>query len=145
MSRSPITFGTADLTNCDREQIHVPGLIQPHGALLAMEAPSLTIVHAGGDLMLVTGEPGVLGRRLDEMLGPAQCAQVRAAADRPLWAPGVVPPAYLNGKLAGDRGFDPMGLGADEKMLIWCVRQPLCTSGGIKFPPAALFPRGVHA
>ena len=27
---------------------------------------------------------------------------VAAAADRPLWAPGVQPPAYLTGKLAGE-------------------------------------------
>ena len=103
MSRSPITFGTADLTNCDREQIHVPGLIQPHGALLAMEAPSLTIVHAGGDLMLVTGEPGVLGRRLDEMLGPAQCAQVRAAAED---SGKLERPHHLFSHAVGDRMVD---------------------------------------
>ena len=44
---------------------------------------------------------------------------VTAAADRPLWAPGVQPPSYLNGSLPGDRGFDPMGLGADPKALAW--------------------------
>jgi len=32
---------------------------------------------------------------------------------------GVAPPAYLNGTLPGDRGFDPMGLGADPKALAW--------------------------
>ena len=41
------------------------------------------------------------------------------AASRPLWAPGVAPPAYLNGTLPGDRGFDPIGLGADPKALAW--------------------------
>ena len=44
---------------------------------------------------------------------------VKASADRPLWAPGVQPPSYLNGSMAGDRGFDPMGLGADPKALQW--------------------------
>ena len=29
---------TVDLTNCDREPIHIPGSIQPHGALLAVDA-----------------------------------------------------------------------------------------------------------
>lgn len=33
-----------DLTNCDREPIHIPGSIQPHGALLACDA-SVTIVQ----------------------------------------------------------------------------------------------------
>lgn len=37
---------------------------------------------------------------------PASRARVavRAAADRSLWAPGVVAPQYLNGSLAGDYG-----------------------------------------
>eukprot|EP00889_Picochlorum_renovo_P007373 jgi/Picre1/34403/NNA_001872.t1 len=50
---------------------------------------------------------------------PARGRVVAAAADRPLWAPGVEPPTYLDGSLAGDRGFDPIGLGADPKALNW--------------------------
>lgn len=34
-----------DLTNCDREPIHIPGSIQPHGFLLALLEPDLTIVQ----------------------------------------------------------------------------------------------------
>jgi len=30
------------------------------------------------------------------------------AAARPLWIPGTKAPAHLDGKLAGDRGFDPL-------------------------------------
>ncbi|PSC70499.1 light-harvesting of photosystem I [Micractinium conductrix] len=41
------------------------------------------------------------------------------AASRNLWAPGVESPTYLKGELAGDYGFDPMGLGANPKMLTW--------------------------
>ncbi len=33
--------------------------------------------------------------------------------------------AYLTGDLAGDRGFDPLGLGADPKNLAWCVLSPM--------------------
>eukprot|EP00192_Tetraselmis_astigmatica_P018778 CAMPEP_0117664260 /NCGR_PEP_ID=MMETSP0804-20121206/9114_1 /TAXON_ID=1074897 /ORGANISM="Tetraselmis astigmatica, Strain CCMP880" /LENGTH=258 /DNA_ID=CAMNT_0005471459 /DNA_START=237 /DNA_END=1013 /DNA_ORIENTATION=+ len=42
-----------------------------------------------------------------------------AAADRKLWAPGVVVPEYLNGEMAGDYGWDPLGLGSDPKALEW--------------------------
>jgi len=44
---------------------------------------------------------------------------VRAAADRKLWAPDVVAPSYLDGSLAGDYGFDPLGLGANPTALRW--------------------------
>jgi len=30
-------YGEVDLTTCDREPIHVPGAIQPHGVLLALD------------------------------------------------------------------------------------------------------------
>lgn len=39
-------FGRADLSNCETEQIHLPGSIQPHGALLVLREPDLTIVQA---------------------------------------------------------------------------------------------------
>lgn len=35
-----------DLSNCDREAIHIPGLIQPHGVLLVLQAPQLKILQA---------------------------------------------------------------------------------------------------
>jgi two-component system, chemotaxis family, sensor kinase Cph1 len=35
-----------NLTNCEREPIHIPGQIQPHGVLLALEEPHLKILQA---------------------------------------------------------------------------------------------------
>ncbi len=32
-----------DLTTCDREPIHIPGAIQPHGLLLVLREPDLVI------------------------------------------------------------------------------------------------------
>ena len=46
-----------DLTNCDREPIHIPGSIQPHGALLVADPVSEAVLQAAGDL------PGLLGAR----------------------------------------------------------------------------------
>lgn len=41
------------------------------------------------------------------------------AATRPVWLPATVPPRHLEGKLAGDYGFDPLGLGQDPDRLKW--------------------------
>ncbi len=38
-----------DLTNCDRESIHIPGSVQPHGALLAVDPKTLRVLQAGGN------------------------------------------------------------------------------------------------
>merc|ERR1711977_684568 len=43
----------------------------------------------------------------------------QATETRPKWFPGAPAPAWLDGSLAGDRGFDPMGLGADPTALNW--------------------------
>ncbi len=55
MSASSDTAGSADgvgldLNACDREPIHIPGAIQPHGLLLVADATSLTVVAGAGDL-----------------------------------------------------------------------------------------------
>ena len=44
MSTGP-AFGQADLTNCEREQIHLAGSVQPYGILLALREPALRIVQ----------------------------------------------------------------------------------------------------
>jgi chemotaxis family two-component system sensor kinase Cph1 len=44
-----VKFGEADLTTCDREPIHIPGSIQPHGLLLVVERRSGTVEQAAGD------------------------------------------------------------------------------------------------
>lgn len=43
-------FGAADLTDCDREPIHTPGSIQPHGCLLTASARDWIIGHASENL-----------------------------------------------------------------------------------------------
>uniref|UniRef100_A0A0F7GZW1 Chlorophyll a-b binding protein, chloroplastic n=1 Tax=California macrophylla TaxID=337344 RepID=A0A0F7GZW1_9ROSI len=47
------------------------------------------------------------------------------AQERPTWLPGLDPPPYLNGTLAGDYGFDPLGLGEDPESLKWYVQAEL--------------------
>jgi light-harvesting complex I chlorophyll a/b binding protein 4 len=43
----------------------------------------------------------------------------RAVADKKMFYPGAISPKYLNGSLAGDYGWDPLGFGADPVALKW--------------------------
>ncbi len=42
-------FATVDLTNCDREPIHIPGAVQPHGVILVLAEPALTILQVSAN------------------------------------------------------------------------------------------------
>lgn len=56
------------LSVCDREPIHIPGSIQPHGLLLALQEPDLVIVHSSRGAEAVLGAGGaVIGRTLEEV------------------------------------------------------------------------------
>jgi light-regulated signal transduction histidine kinase (bacteriophytochrome) len=65
---------TLDLTACDREPIHVPGSIQPHGCLLVLQGPSGPVVQASANAAawLGLGDGSPLGRTLAELFGPEQ-------------------------------------------------------------------------
>ena len=41
---------SADLTNCDREPIHIPGKIQSHGVLVALDKESMIITHVSDNI-----------------------------------------------------------------------------------------------
>jgi light-regulated signal transduction histidine kinase (bacteriophytochrome)/CheY-like chemotaxis protein len=59
-----------DLNNCDREPIHVPGSIQPHGCLLACDPSGATIRRHSTNAAEMLAVPGELvGARLDEVFG----------------------------------------------------------------------------
>ncbi|MFN6464569.1 MAG: ATP-binding protein [Nostoc sp. DedVER02] len=46
---------TIDLTNCDREPIHIPSLIQPHGVLLVLQDPTLEILQVSSNTQEIVG------------------------------------------------------------------------------------------
>jgi diguanylate cyclase (GGDEF)-like protein len=60
-----------DLTVCDREPIHTPGHIQPHGILLATAPGSDRITHVSANIEASAGLSAekVLGRDLADVLG----------------------------------------------------------------------------
>ena len=86
-------FG-ADITNCDREAIHIPGSVQPHGALLAVDPELLQIVQAGGATVQILGvEPiELLQRNIADLFAPDRVSRLRALLEnegpliRPVYA-----------------------------------------------------------
>lgn len=62
-------FGQADLSNCEREAIHLAGSIQPHGLLLVVREPDQVIIQASANAAAMLGLDGVLGRRLRDLGG----------------------------------------------------------------------------
>ena len=79
MNNQTIDFGAVDLTNCDREPIHAPGSIQPHGALLTLDPRDLHIVHAGGNTAKLLGAsaPELLGSAAANFFLPWQRQRLR--------------------------------------------------------------------
>jgi light-regulated signal transduction histidine kinase (bacteriophytochrome) len=66
-----------DLSECDREPIHVPGAIQPQGVLLAVSPEDLSVVQLSDNTQQVLGvrPQELLGQRLDAVFDP-ECMQM---------------------------------------------------------------------
>jgi light-regulated signal transduction histidine kinase (bacteriophytochrome) len=77
-------FGQADLSNCERELIHLAGSIQPHGLLLVLREADLTVVQvsANTEAWLGLSPDRLLGNPL-AVLGGDLDARVRRFAARP--------------------------------------------------------------
>jgi two-component system, chemotaxis family, sensor kinase Cph1 len=84
MSTGP-AFGQADLTNCEREQIHLAGSVQPYGILLALREPALRIVQISANAEPLLGVPALalLNQPVSELGGDleARVRQLAAAGD----------------------------------------------------------------
>ncbi len=79
-------FGKADLSNCEREQIHLAGSIQPHGALLVVSEPDHVVVQASANApRFLNLADGVLERPLDRLPGDLS-ERIRPHLDNPLHA-----------------------------------------------------------
>ncbi|UNU26984.1 ATP-binding protein [Microcoleus vaginatus] len=69
-----------DLTNCDREPIHIPGHIQPHGVLLVVREPQLEIVQVSEntqDLLGIDAESAI-GQDLSLLFNRVQLKKLKA-------------------------------------------------------------------
>lgn len=61
---------TVDLTNCDREPIHILGHIQSHGYLVAIQPDTYSIVHASENIVELVSTPAsqLVGQSVNKLL-----------------------------------------------------------------------------
>ena len=69
----------SDADICAREPIHIPGAVQPHGAMLIADRTTQEISHAAGDVARLLGRTTWLGRTLGEVLGDPLAERIALA------------------------------------------------------------------
>lgn len=89
---TPHAEPAVDLTNCDREPIHISGAIQPHGVLFFLSLPELDILQLSANTESFFGiaPQALLGRSVAEILDDASMTLLRqhiASADSGVLAP----------------------------------------------------------
>ena len=74
MINNKINSEIFDLTNCDREPIHIPGSIQPHGFMLVLQEPELKIIQVSENTAEFIGKQpeNLLNTYLEDLLKPKQ-------------------------------------------------------------------------
>ncbi|PWA93386.1 chlorophyll A-B binding protein [Artemisia annua] len=72
----------------------------------------------------LSGSSGKLNRTLS-VKPTTSCVSFKVEAKKGEWLPGLASPSYLDGSLAGDNGFDPLGLAEDPESLKWFVQAEL--------------------
>lgn len=74
-----MTDEMVDLTNCDREPIHIPGLIQPQGVLLVLQASTLEIIQVSSNTQAIIGRQPqhLLGKQLSDLLDAKQIKTIQ--------------------------------------------------------------------
>lgn len=105
-----------DLTNCDREPIHIPGSIQPHGCLLACDDAGRVVQRHSANAAAVLGLAGdPNGMALRDILGAEQCHRISNALA--MVGPGPRP-ALIFGLEVNGAGFDVSAHHFDEHVIL---------------------------
>lgn len=105
--RGTSALGQVDLTNCDREPIHIPGRVQPHGFLFACDTDLSVIRRHSLNAARILALPfaDLNGRKLDDVIGDVATHDLRNALLRSVdpSRPGLIPAMRLP---LHDRTFD---------------------------------------
>ncbi|MGV3707875.1 MAG: GAF domain-containing protein [Gemmatimonas sp.] len=85
-------FGEADLSNCERELIHLAGAIQPHGALLVLRESDLAIVQLSTNTANIVGveHEALLGASVSHLGGDVEAMVQRYAKEHLLLQPVLI-------------------------------------------------------
>jgi light-regulated signal transduction histidine kinase (bacteriophytochrome) len=132
-----------DLTTCDREPIHIPGSIQPHGILLAFVEPALVPVAVSANIEAFTGRSpdSALGQTLLGCMSAASVARLAATlATDDVAAANPIHIDLLT--QAGERGFD--GILHRHDGLTFLELEPRRDETGEEHLPGEFF-RGIRA
>ncbi len=99
----PEFASTVDLSNCDREPIHIPGSIQPHGILLVVEPATFRILQVAGDTENILGREisALLDRTIADVVGayPASLLNQGRGTPEPRYLGSFVAPGNGRGLL----------------------------------------------
>ncbi|AUX46288.1 histidine kinase [Sorangium cellulosum] len=130
-----------DLTNCAVEPIHIPGRIQPHGALLVLSPRDLAVRHVSRNVgaLLGRGPEELLESPLLRVLRPAEGVDIESVLRSP--DPAALNPLKVGAARAGATAwFDAIAHRAGEQLIVEV--EPVASSGGVSFSDVY---RAVHA
>jgi two-component system, chemotaxis family, sensor kinase Cph1 len=84
----PWTAGEANLTNCEREPIHLLGVVQPHGALVVVREDDAVIVQASSNAGALLGATSpLIGKPLEHLGGDLTARVAHLSRQGDLLAP----------------------------------------------------------
>ncbi len=109
-----------DLSNCDREPIHIPGAIQPHGLLLTVTESDRVVVQVSENLgeMLRCDARSALGAPLAGVVGDACAAVIGELAARPAQEDLPTTPVTVSTVVAGRPADHQLKLHRSEGLLV---------------------------
>ncbi len=99
-----MTSADTDLEACAREPIHIPGAIQPHGALFSLDRQTLTVLQASANISAFAPDSIAAGEPPQGMLAPLaeQLREWREREEQTLQL-FLVPALAIVAHKAGDR------------------------------------------